>query len=94
MSKRGMYAWNRLTGQRVKEWGSWMKEGEEIAKEHVCIVHRHRQQCGDGLGERDQGQKWREWGTSIIVSTMKKKKRGRDKHHLIKKKKQRKLYLF
>lgn len=49
-----------------------MKEGEEIAKEHICIVHRHRQQYGGGQGEKGQGLKWREWGISIIVSTMKK----------------------
>lgn len=64
-----------------------MKEGEEIAKEHICIVHRHRQQYGGGQGEKGQGLKWREWGISIIVSTMKKQMK-----HLLKKKK--KLYLF
>ena len=54
---------------------------------HVCIAHGHRQQCGEGRGGGGEGWAvggmgagWRgsergTWGTSIIVSTIKIKKK-------------------
>ena len=38
-----------------------------LAKEHVCIIPRHRQQCGDGQREGGVGSGWRwakvgKWG--------------------------------
>ena len=46
-----------------------MKEGERLAKNHVYITHRPRQQRGDGQRERGEegGAGWRsakgrEWG--------------------------------
>ena len=51
---------------------------ERLAKEHICIAHGHRTQCGEGGGE---GAGWRgelgggrKWRTSVIVSTIKIKK--------------------
>ena len=45
-----------------------------VAKDHICVTHRHRQQCGDGQRE---GVGWVEvvgkgskTGTSVIVSTI------------------------
>ena len=41
---------------------------------HICIVHGHRQQCGEGwAGAGWSGGKGEEWGTSVIVSTIKNK---------------------
>ena len=48
-----------------------------LAKEHICITPKHRQQYGDeqrAEGEGD-GQRWAKgggMGTSVIVSTIKK----------------------
>ena len=59
----------RKTG-RIKVKGS--------AKEHICIIHRHRHQCDDG--QREGGKGWvdvgivREIGTSVIMSTIQIKK--------------------
>ena len=41
-----------------------MKEGKGFIREHTCGTHRHRHQCGDGLGDRGWGlgggeQRWR-----------------------------------
>ena len=49
-----------------------------LAKEHICITHRHRQQCGDG--QREGGTEWRrakgvKMGASVTVSIMKIKKK-------------------
>lgn len=51
-----------------------MKEGEEISKEHACITHGHRQQCGDEWPEGEQAwgpggdrQRERTLRTSVIV---------------------------
>ena len=46
-----------------------------VDKEHSCITHRHREQCGDGR-DRGVGTGWRcakggEIGTSVIVSAIK-----------------------
>ena len=41
----------QLTAVEEGGRGDWMKEGEGSAKEHICITHRHRQQCDDGLRE-------------------------------------------
>lgn len=29
-------------GERGGDEGNWMKEDEEVSKEHVCISHGHR----------------------------------------------------
>ena len=47
-----------------------------LVKEHVRIIHGHRQQCGDGQREGggrvlEEGAKWGEMGTSAIVATIK-----------------------
>lgn len=33
-----------------------MKEGEALAKENICISHRHRQQCREGSGWTEVGK--------------------------------------
>lgn len=46
------------------------KKLKELAKEHVCIIHRHRKQCDDcQRGARGAGQNWG-METSVIVSTI------------------------
>ena len=56
-----MDIWNSLTAVKgVREGEDWMKEGEALAKEHICITHRHRQWCGDGQREGEWG--WVEVG--------------------------------
>ena len=48
--------------------------GKGLAKEHMCIAHGHREQCGDGqrewggVGSGKKGAKGREMGTSAIAS--------------------------
>ena len=52
---------------------------EGLAKEHMCITHGRRHQCGDGLREGGSGTGWRwaagggggDLGTSVIVPTVK-----------------------
>ena len=58
-----------------------------LAKEHICMTHRHRQQCSDGyiVGKGwEWGAGWRQakgrkMGVSLIVSTIKIKLREREK---------------
>ena len=43
------------------------KERKGLAKEHICITHRHRQQYGDGQREEGWGlgrggQREEKWG--------------------------------
>ena len=54
---RGMYTWNRLTAVIGKGGGGagW-KKVKGLSKEHTCITHRYRQQCGDGQRERAWGE--------------------------------------
>ena len=68
---------NRLTAARGEGGkGYWMNEGEGrgLAKEHICMTYRHRQQCGDGQqegGRAEAGVRWvkvEKMGTSVIVS--------------------------
>ena len=44
---------------------------KRLAKEHICMTCRHRQQCGGSQGERERtgmcGGKHRVGGTSVIV---------------------------
>ena len=54
-----------------------------LAKEHKCITHGHRQQCGDGqreggagLGRRGTGGG--KMGTSVTMSTIKNKEKKRN----------------
>ena len=47
-----------------------------LAKEHICVVHRHIQQCGDGQreggpGAGRRGAKCEKRGPPTIVSTIK-----------------------
>ena len=44
---------------------------QRLAKEHTCIAHGHRQQCGEGGGWVHVGRGGR-WGISVTVSTIKK----------------------
>ena len=75
--------WNRLTAVRG-EWGGgtgW-KKPKELDKEQICMTHRHKQQCGDGQRGRGAGAGWRQgkqekMGTSLIVSTIKMKKKNK-----------------
>ena len=50
--------------------------GKGSSKEHICIIHRHRQQCGDGQQEGGVEAEWRwakgdKMATSAIVLTIK-----------------------
>ena len=50
-----------------------MKEGEGLAKEHICMTHGQRQWCGDCLRGGD-GQRWAKWKraeTTLIAQTIK-----------------------
>ena len=50
--------WNRLKAVRGERcWGHWMKEVKRLAKQHICMTHRHRQQCGDGQRAGGGGQR-------------------------------------
>ena len=44
MNKIERKAWINGTDrcERQGNEGDWMKEGEELAKEHICMTHRHR----------------------------------------------------
>lgn len=44
-----------------------------LSKEHICIIHRHRRQCGDGLRKGGWGT-----GTSVTGSTIKIKFKNTD----------------
>ena len=74
-----METWNRWTAVR-EEWGA---EGEKVmgsAKEHVCITHSHRQQCGDGqrAGRAKGRERWakgEKMGTAVTNNTNKVKKK-------------------
>ena len=63
---RSTDTWNRLSG-----WGEWMKDGEGI-REHLCMTHGHRQQCGIDRRRGVGGAGWR-WekgekgGTTVIL---------------------------
>lgn len=54
-----------------------MKEGEALAKEYICMIHRHEQQCAEGQGGEGTGHEYRwakehgKMGTSAIVSAIK-----------------------
>ena len=50
--------------------GDWLREGEGIRQEHLCLTHGHRQWCEDGQREGGRsGCRWAEGenGTSVIV---------------------------
>ena len=52
-----------------------------LTKEHVCMTHRHRQQCGGGQregGGAKSGEKEREekWGICNSVNNKLKKEKG------------------
>ena len=56
-------AWIHGRDWQLSEGTGW-KKGEGLAKEHICITHRHRLQCGDGpegIGGR-AGWRWTKWG--------------------------------
>ena len=47
-----------------------------LAKEHICLIHRHRQQGGGSqmegeVGAEQRGAGWGGMGTSVIMSTVK-----------------------
>ena len=60
--------------QRGMRRRDWVKV-EGLAKDHICVAHRHGQQCG--AGQREGGWepsgsvKGGETGTSVIVPTTK-----------------------
>ena len=48
--------WNTLQSLiRLRRRSDWTKEGKGLAREHIRITHRHRQQCGDSQREGGQG---------------------------------------
>ena len=52
---------------------------------HICITHVHRQQYSEGLRGRGGGVGGRgkgEWGTSVIISTIKNKEREENTVHM------------
>ena len=51
---RGIDTWNRLTTVRG-EGGTGWKKVKELAKEHICITHSYRKQCGDDGGGEKMG---------------------------------------
>ena len=71
-----MHTWNRRTDLR----GEGVGELEEISRRtymHICMAHGHRQPCSEGQGGSggrvEAGQSGGcEWGTSVMVSTIKK----------------------
>ena len=69
----GMNTWNRLTDLRGDAGG--LEEISQRTYMNICIVHGHRQQYGEGGwgGTEWRGVKGGKWGTSIIVSTIKKR---------------------
>ena len=51
----GMGTQNRLTAVRGEgESGTGRKTLKGLVKEHICIIHKHRQQCGDGWREKGE----------------------------------------
>lgn len=67
---------------------------KRLAKELICIMHRYRQQCGEGWGRGWDGWTWAkvgggEWKTSVIGSTIfLNNKNGSKKYlHVLKRKK-------
>ena len=46
---------NRLTAVSGEGVRGWMMKGEGTAREHICMTHGRRQQCGDGLREGGWG---------------------------------------
>ena len=72
---------NRLTGVREELGGEteW-KKVKGLAKEHACVTHGHRQQCGDGHSGRgsrglEEEGKWGENGDICNCVNNKMKKR-------------------
>ena len=60
-----MDTWTRLTDLRREASGGDQKR---LAKEHICIAHGHRQQCGEGWwGAGWRGAKGEIQGTSVII---------------------------
>lgn len=46
-----MDIWNRLTAvQGEGVGGTGWKKVKQLAKGHICITHKYRQQCGDCQG--------------------------------------------
>ena len=69
-----MGAWNTLTAvRRLGEGGTGWNKVKEVAKEHVCITHRRRQQCGDG--QREEEVWWNRDICNIINNKNKEKKK-------------------
>lgn len=59
-----------------------MKEGEALAKENICISHRHRQQCREGSGWTEVGKAGVGRDISNSVNNLKKKKSNNALFHL------------
>ena len=59
------------------------KERKGLAKEHICITHRHRQQCGDG--QREEGEVGKGCENRDICKSV-------DNKNTVKKKKKRESY--
>ena len=59
----------------VGRGGSGWEKMKGLDKEHVCLTHRHRQQCGDGQRDRGRGSGRKEqrgtmWGYLCICNSV------------------------